>query len=328
MKRKFLAFGLAALVAGTAGLACAQDAAEKPLINRIRYATLAAPDVDTVAAWYTRFLGYRIVDVGKVDADLAASWGAPNTAGRTYTVIVSPANRDVGVRVVAADAVPGADADATFGWGGLEIIVEDTYKVHEAMTAGGVEIVRAPASLGAPFASIHAMQVKGPIGEIIALTTETGDKEKSNLPVPQAPIDRIFLVGVSGPRIETLRDFYLTTFKMRPGPVFDGPSPRRAKALGLPETQIFPMTLVRSAERGNTIELHGLPAPAKARPRAEGQLPPGVAMVSFGVASLDIPGVTYLTPPKARSKAGYDGARAAAFIGPAGELIELIEERR
>lgn len=311
-----------------AAIAAAQNAADRPLINRIRYATLAAPDVDAVAAWYTRYLGYRIVDVGKVDAELAASWGAPKTAGRTYTVMVSPASRDVGVRVVATDPVPGAEADTTFGWGGLEIIVQDTYKVHEAMKAGGVEIVRPPASLGAPFASIHAMQVKGPIGEIIALTTETGDTETSNLPVPQAPIDRIFLVGVSGPRIAALRDFYLTIFKMRPGPVFDGPSPRRAAALGLPETHVFPMTLVRSAERGNTIELHGLPPPAKARPRADGQLPPGVAMVSFGVATLDIAGVDYLTPPAARPKVGYNGARAATFVGSAGELIELIEERR
>ncbi|MDX2224452.1 MAG: VOC family protein [Rhodospirillaceae bacterium] len=326
--RKARAFVLAALVVGATDLARAQESAGTPLINRIRYATLAAPDVDAAAAWYTRFLGYRIIDVGKVDTDLAASWGAPKTAGRTYTVMVSPANRDVGVRVVAADPVPGADADTTFGWGGLEIIVQDTYKVHEAMKAGGVEIVRAPASLGAPFASIHAMQVKGPIGEIIALTTETGDPATSNLPVPQAPIDRIFLVGVSGPRIDALRDFYLTTFKMRPGPVFDGPSPRRAKALGLPATEVFPMTLVRSAERGNTIELHALPAPAKARPRADGQLPPGVAIVSFGVASLDIAGVAYLTPPASRPKAGYGGARAATFIGPAGELIEFIEERR
>ena len=49
--------------------------------------------------------------------------------------------------------------------------------------------------------------------------------------------------------------------------------------------------------------------------------PVSAAMVSFAVRALDGLPVDFIQPPAPL----YDGRRAATFVGPAGELTELIE---
>lgn len=63
------------------------------------------------------------------------------------------------------------------------------------------------------------------------------------------------------------------------------------------------------------------------RPRAPGELPPGNAIASFSVPDLDAIKVQFIQPPTVLEGAAYGGARSATFIGPTGELTELIEER-
>ena len=46
-------------------------------------------------------------------------------------------------------------------------------------------------------------------------------------------------------------------------------------------------------------------------------------MTSFVVPDLDGLGVDYIRPPGHH----YGAARSASFVGPAGEITELIEER-
>jgi hypothetical protein len=53
-------------------------------------------------------------------------------------------------------------------------------------------------------------------------------------------------------------------------------------------------------------------------------LPPAIALVSFGVDALPDT-LDYVSPPQALAQAPYNGRRAALAVGPAGELIELIE---
>lgn len=317
---------LIALIAVLATGAEAQIQSDAPLIGRIRMATLATSTPDKTVAWYQRWLGYRLVESGRIDRALAASWNAPKTEGRTFTLLAPAGAGDVFVRVAAIDPVPDFKADTTFGWSSLEIIVDNLDKLAAEMKAGGADIVREKAALDPPFASIHAMQVHGTAEEIVNLSSETGDRAKSNLPMPRAQVDRIFLLGMAGPDVDALRSYWVETFRMRPFARYDLPIPIVSKALGLPMETIYPSTLVRAAERGNTVELHAFPPPAKARPRPPGQLPPGVAIASFAVKSLDGLGVRFVAPPAARPGAAYGGKRAATTVGPAGELIELIEE--
>jgi hypothetical protein len=90
--------------------------------------------------------------------------------------------------------------------------------------------------------------------------------------------------------------------------------------------QTVPLTTIRLGQPGNLLELDGYPATAGARPQARGLLPPGIALVSVAVRNLDALKLDFLTPARVRSGALYRGARSATVRGPAGELLELIEE--
>jgi hypothetical protein len=99
-----------------------------------------------------------------------------------------------------------------------------------------------------------------------------------------------------------------------------------ARAQGLPEDHKFQMGGLRFAEHGNSIEVDGYPDSATPRPRAEGQLPPGNAMCSFNVENLDeFDDVDFIAAPVRDGSLAYGGHRSATFVGPAGELTELIE---
>ncbi|MSO98436.1 MAG: hypothetical protein EXR11_09505 [Rhodospirillaceae bacterium] len=315
----------AAIMTAGAGGAHAQTP-PTPLIKRFRIATLNSPDMAGVADWYKTWFGYNVVETGSVDDSLALSWGTPNMAGKPYTLLSSKGSPDVCLRVVQGDATAKFNPRATYGWGSLEFIVEDLDSLYKKFKAGGVKIFREPGSLGGQFASIHAMQIYGPMEMSHNMTVETGDREKSNLPVAKSEVDRIFLVGLNGPNLEKLRDFYASTFKMSTFPNYTYPIPTLAQALNLPADHLFSLTLVRSAQKGNTLELHDLPSPGGPRPQVTGQLPPGVGLVSFGVANLDDLPLAYLNAPAVYSGAAYAGKRAATLKGAAGEMIELIEE--
>lgn len=315
-----------ALVSSAFGAAIAQPE-PAPLLKRIRIATMAATNFKAAVDWYTTWLGYGTTATGKIDAATAASWGTPKMAGKSFTILASPGSKDAVLRVVEIDAPPpDTSGRPTLGWGGVEIAVKDGYKLYERYKTGPVEIIRPPSSIGVGFDSIHAMQVRGPTGETLGLTMETGDQAKSELPVPQAEIDRPFITIVMTPDIAVQRDFYVKMFKVAPYRVYSLKNPKRSKVLGLPEDHIYDLTLVRGSIQGNVIEIGSLPPPGGPRPRADGQLPPGNAIMSFGVSALGGLGAKFVASPAKATLEPYAGARVATLIGPAGELMELVEE--
>ena len=311
-----------------AGAALAQAPAAAPeaapLISRIKMATVGAPDIAKVEQWYAA-LGYKVREKSTVSAAHAASWGAPKTAGKPFILMYSEGSPDVNIRAVQTDSVPGYKAQTTLGWNAFEIIVDDLDKVYAMVKASPFKIIGEPKSLGGGFASIHAMQVVGPGEEVLYLTSEKGDRAKSNLPMPKSMVDRPFIFILAGHDVQALQDFYTAQFNLKAFGRFDGPVPQIAKAQGLPETQVFGLGLVRMRERGNNIELDGYPTSAKPRPHAEGQIPPGNSFVSLNVDNIGALKVKFITPPAALY--GPKGM-AASYVGPAGELGELIESAR
>ena len=83
---------------------------------------------------------------------------------------------------------------------------------------------------------------------------------------------------------------------------------------------------MRLAQAGNLVEFDGYSPKAIVRPVMRGELPPGIALTSFAVKNLDALKLDWISPPAARQGAAYAGKRSATARGPAGELIELIEE--
>ena len=93
---------------------------------------------------------------------------------------------------------------------------------------------------------------------------------------------------------------------------------------GLPRDYKHPIAALQV--RGQCyIEADQMPAAATSRPCAPGQLPPGVAMVSFEIDRLPERLTSSLGPAHRAASLPYAGRRSQACVGAAGELIELIE---
>jgi hypothetical protein len=333
-RRSLIASAAALSLFAFAPLADAQPAATTPaatpvpavtpLITRIKMATVGAPDVAEIEKLYTQYLDYKVIEKSKVSEAMAKSWGTPKSAGKPFILMNSVGSPDVYIRAVQVDAVKGYKAMTTHGWNAIEILVEDPDKVYARLKDSPFVHVGGPKNLNPPFNSIRATQFKGPAEEILYFTAEQGDLSKSPLPAAKSFIDRPFIMVLAGADANAMMKFYMENFLMR------GLAPNEttidiiAKAQGLPADHKFMLGLARAAEKGNNIEIDGYPPSAGPRARADGQLPPGVAMTSFNVNSLDGLKVKFIQPPAKL----YAQKRSATFIGPAGELTELIEEPR
>ncbi len=302
----------------------AAEAQSPPRLGRIAAATIGAPDVDAVVAPYEKLFGYRVVERIAVDAALAASWGAPATAGRRSVTLQPPGGEAAFVRVVEIEPKPGFKAITTLGWNSIELAAMDPDAIHAQMQGSVFRIVGAPAQLGA-FPTVRAMQAVGPAEEVVHLTSESG----SSVFVPKTttPVGRPFIVVLAAPDVAAATDWYASRFALKKNAVRRGPIGTINGAQGLAADHPHDATFLALAEHASFLELWGFDGAASvARPRAAGHLPQGVALASFTVASLAEFDLPWLAPPAARTGAIYRNQRSATFVGPAGELVELIEE--
>lgn len=297
----------------------------KPLLSRIKMATIGAPSLDAVERWYTTWLAYTVHERGTVSDALAASWGTPNTAGRPYILLQSAAGDDVYIRAVEVDPIPGYQAMTTWGWNAIEIICDDVDALHEKLKTSAFTHLAGPANLMGGTSSIRAVQYKGPAEEVIYLTCETGDRSTSNLPLPRGPVDRPFIMVLAGTDLDEMERFYDEAFNMGGGSYrFTSTGGLISQMQNRADDIVYNLGLVRCREKGNNIELDEYTADTGPRQPVAGQLPQGVAMTSFNCDDLDSIDLEFITAPVTE----YDGKRSVVFIGPTGELTELIEDKR
>jgi catechol 2,3-dioxygenase-like lactoylglutathione lyase family enzyme len=294
---------------------------EVPVLLRIQVVTVATDDVPRFRALYERWLDYEAVESGQVAPQLARSWGAPASAGRDYVLLRSAGTPDVMLRVVDVDVPRPHEAMTTFGWSVIEFLVQDPDAVYERLLASPFRHIGGPANLGGGTSSIRATQFVGPAAVASYFTADTAPQESAFLPRAKSFIGRPFIIVLATPDADTTDRFYRETFQLGGY----APQPTRIgvvnAALGLADDHETPLGLATGAEAVNAIEIDGYPEEASRRPRAPGQLPPAIAMVSFAVKSLDGLDIDFIEPPAPL----YGDRRAATFIGPAGELTELIE---
>jgi hypothetical protein len=295
-----------------------------PLLLRIRCATVGAPDVDAVVGLYTKWLGYKEIERTTIDAAAATSWGAPAMVGRASVLLQPMTKADVYIRVVSIDPVKNFRPLSTWGWGAIEILVEDPYKLNKKLTDSPFLIIGKPRPLSG-FPTIHAMQVRGPVNEVLYLTCDTGPRETSLLEPAGATVGRPFIMVVAGADPAAMQNWYAKHFKMAKNPISQTPIDVIQHAQGLPDDHQFSMGFMAMKAKSNFVELDGYPSGTGPRPRNHGQLPPGVASATFAVTSLDKIKVPFIAPPVKLKGKLYNGARSATAVGPAGEVIELIE---
>ena len=302
--------------------------AQEPNMKRIKIATVGTPDVAGTAALYAEWLEYETVEEGTVSDALAASWGTPAAAGKPYALMQGKSGDDVFLRAIEVAMPEGYTPMTTHGWNAIEMIVEDPDAMYDRLIDSPFTHVGGPAFLSGGTSSIRATQFKGLSQEIFYFTTETGDRSTSTLLTPRAEVDRPFIMVVAGPDARALTDFYTQEFGGVEAFFLETPINIVAAAQGLPDDHMFTMGFVRLGEFSHSIEVDGYPPSSGPRPTAEGDLPPGVSITSFTVGDLDtVNPELFVQPPVMMEGLAYGGNRTATVIGPAGELIELIEEK-
>ena len=317
-------FALAILCAAiVTGPARAQS--PEPQVLRFRAASVTTQDLAAFERDYAALLGYRVRERGTISRELAASWGAKRMSSRKYLLLSSDASPDVLIRAVEAPAVPDYRPLTTHGWNAIEIIVQDPDQLRQRFTDSPFTVIGEPEFLGG-YPTIRAFQVRGPSQEVLYLTAETGDRSRSPLPAPGGEVGRIFIMVVAGPDINALNRWYAEHFGLTAGVVRDRSVGVLTRAQNLRADQTVPLTTVRLGQPGNLLELDGYPPTAGPRPQTRGLLPPGIALVSVAVRKLGALKLDFIAAPGARGGALYRGARSATVRGPAGELLELIEE--
>lgn len=286
------------------------------MLGVIRAVTTVVPSLEPVEAAYARWLDYVPLARGRVPPASAGSWGAPAVAGRPYLVMGPASGEPVFLRFVEGPVPAGYRALTTHGWNATEILCEDPDALAARFAASPFRIIGEPRSL-TRFPMIRAMQVLGPAGECLYFT-RVGAGSGLDLAAARGFVDRVFIVVAGGAPLRPMLRWYQAF-----GNALDPPASTPVRVLswanGLPEDSLHAHALLALGD-GTHVELDEYPAVCGPRPVADGELPPGMAMVSFawrGAAAPDgCPGPALLP--------GAAGAQAVTVTGPAGERVELI----
>lgn len=294
----------------------------------MRAATLSVADLDRSVDTYREWLDYSVEERGELDADLAASWGAPAAGGRPYAVMRPASGHDIFIRFVENRIHPDYRSLTSYGWAAIEVCVEDVLAVDERMQQSPFEIIGPPREIeGLP--AIYPMQVKGPDQEIVYFTQIRDDLPAFDLPRADAPIDRLFILVMACPDmaaslawLEDHAGFAIGRERMEI--VYT----MLANAFGMPLDELHAIsTMVHGKDV--FLELDQMPPQATRRPHYENELPQGVALGTFLHPDFDAivaknEGL-WIAPPAVRGGAVYGGKRAATLGALDGTLVELVE---
>lgn len=294
-------------------------------MRMLRAATLMTPDPEATAARYGEWLDYRVVERGRIDGTLAESWSAPAMEGRTQVVCAPASGAALFLRFVEGQAPDGYQPLRTFGWAATEICVSDVLAVHERMSRldSPFKVIGPPRRLDG-MSMIHAMQVRGPDGEIVYLTQIEDDPPGMRLPRAESLIDRVFIMVMACSDLEASKSWAEAALGVQTTPTMVITYTMLARAFTLPVEQKHPIAMALHDGDG-FLELDQYPDAATPRPRKEGELFPGVALTTFVHPDLSTVQAPWASMPAPREGAVYGGKAAGTLIGPDGTLIELVE---
>lgn len=295
------------------------------MLRAIRIVTLSVSELAEAESTYAEWLGYLRIERGRIDGELAACWGTPLIEGSPYALLRSPAGTEAMLRLIERPITPGFAPLQTYGWNANEILVLDPVALEQRLRKpdSPFEVIGASAPLDSN-PSIVAMQAIGPNRELNYFTRippEGGTFIKQSA---RTFVDRSFIMVVGGPSMSALRDFYGERLGMTVTEPFESRVSVLNAALSLPADHRIALALVPLSS-SFVLELDEYPSSTAVRPCRPGDLPPGIAMVSFLTEKLD-DHLPWRTKPREFSGTPYSGRRAGVIAGAAGEWIELIEE--
>ena len=294
-----------------------------PALGGIACVTIATPDIDRAVGLYRDHLGYLPTVRAPLGAELARLWGKPLLAQRDSVLLYPEGSGPAAIRLVQSPPAPQYRAFRHMGWNAAEIMVQDTDAVARALANTAFEIIGPPQNLSFTD-KIRAMQVLGPAQESLYLTSFKEKMAEFDVPDARYPVDGVFIVILGGPSTAAINDFYARHLGTTPAPSMQVVISVLARAQGLPADTKFELAAIALKDQCY-IEADAMPAGTRPRAADGPELPPAIAMVSFLIDDLNATGLRWLGPPQRLTSAPYDGRLAAVAVGPAGELIELIQ---
>lgn len=294
-------------------------------MNPLRAATITVANLDAAIHRFENWLDYTVIERGTLPVGLAQAFGAPAASGARSAIMRPASGNQVDLRLVETPAVAGYRALTTYGWAALELCIEDVHATHARMIDSPFEVIGAPAAIsGLP--TIHPMQVEGVDREIFFLTEIKEGGPGSGLPTAHAPIDTLFIAILACRDLKANTAWVAEHLGAEISPTMAIPYRTINRAFGLAEATTHELATAKGDD-AIFFEFDRYPEAATARPCADGQLSPGVSVISLLHQSLDSVRAPWLSPPTRRDGAIYEGRRAGIVRLPEGALLELIEAR-
>ena len=291
--------------------------------GRIKCGTACTPDLDGALSDYRDLLGLSLVEQDRVSEDLARSWNAPKAAGQRYALLQPQSGAECFIRLVEAPLHPDFVPTRTYGWAAFELTVKDVYELAERVQNSGFEIVGPPKPIeGLPY--FVPMQVLGRGKEMVYFNQVAMDTPSSDLPKARSDVDHIFIVVLATSNRPRTLEHLKSRLHLDEGGSYTINYTMINKAFGMPDGTESTITMIQKG-RLPISEVDGYPVAATQRPKHDGMLPPGNAIVTLAVDSFDQLSIDLISPPQRRQGPLYGGRHAATAIGSAGELLELIE---
>lgn len=139
-------------------------------------------------------------------------------------------------------------------------------------------------------------------------------------------VDRIFIMVLGSPDYDKAKAFYEQHFTVPIGIEVKTAQGIMTKALNIPgdeKRRMLTFLLAGGQEVVAKIQLDEHPRQATVRPRKAGDLPGGVALVTFEVPAFKDVSLPFVQAPRVMNQSPYDGRLVATCTGAAGELIEI-----
>ena len=295
-------------------------------LRRIEIATLCVSDISICISAYTDLLDYQVIDEGELPQSLAAAWSTPDMTGMPYALLQPSSGAEVYLRFIETGRTGGYWPPVTQGWIATEILTTDPDALLEKLQGSAFTHIGGPGDLYPHPKSARALQMAGPAGELMYFTRILPGGSRFGLHGAKTFVDRPFIMVTGGTSMDEIHGFYGGVLGLRvtePSPFVIG---QMSRVLGVDPRTAYPVSLARIPGRSFLIELEELPPYIERRHVPEGQLPEGLAMVSFTSAPLDELNLIYRAEPRRIDIPPYNGRKVAVIEGPAGEWLELIAD--
>ncbi|NBX41761.1 MAG: VOC family protein, partial [Gammaproteobacteria bacterium] len=114
-------------------------------LGPIACVTVATPDVQRMIDAYHLYLGYQVVDHGRLTAAQAQVWALPGLTGRRYAMMLPGGEGNTFFRFVESKPAHDYVAFRHMGWNAAELMVQDTDAIAARLENSPFRIIGPPA---------------------------------------------------------------------------------------------------------------------------------------------------------------------------------------